>query len=332
MVTTLLSKLTECEHLSHTEASDLMHSLLSGDLSDVEIAAILTALRTKGETVEELCGLLEAMREKMLPVECQEARAVDLCGTGGDHSGSFNLSTAAALVAAAGGVTVAKHGNRAVTSQSGSADFLEALKIPFPESPVAASAQLAKHKFVFLFAPHYHPSMKIVATVRKQLRIRTVFNILGPLANPARVKRQLVGVYSPAWLDPIAETLATTGTTHALVIHGSGGLDEMCADGNTYGVELCNGEKKSITMSPDTIGVKATSRAAIIGGNATENAKRFLAVANGEESELTEWIIANSAPAFYLAEQCKTLREGSDHARETIASGKLKSLLHNLSC
>lgn len=324
----VLFKLTERTDLTADEARAVMEYVLSGHAPEVDLAALLVALRTKGESVTELCAFLSVMRAHMVPVECAAA-TIDLCGTGGDHSGSFNLSTAAALVAAAGGVPVAKHGNRAITSQSGSADFLDALGIPTSLSADAATQALRRTHFAFLFAPNFHPAMKAVAPVRRQLGIRTVFNLLGPLCNPAGVKRQLVGVYAPELLAPLAEVLLQSGAEHALLVHADG-LDEISAAGETLGIELHNGRLQTVTLTPQTFGLSAVERSEIRGGNAQENADRFRAVAQGGEAQLAEWIVVNAAPAFYLAGKAASLREGAECARAVIQSGVLVDFLTQL--
>jgi anthranilate phosphoribosyltransferase len=316
--------------LNSAQAQHVMRLLLSETASASEQAALLIAFRTKGETAAELSGFLTEMQLRMTPVACADSTAVDLCGTGGDHSESFNLSTAAALVAAAGGVTVAKHGNRAVSSLSGSADFLEALDISTQDSPEEAAQHLARAHFAFLFAPNFHPAMKAVAAVRKQLGVRTLFNLLGPLANPARVSRQLVGVFSPHWLLPIAQTLRSVGVERALVVHGDGGLDEISAAGETQMVELDSNGLRELATTPAAFGINKTPLAAIHGGTAAANATRFRALANGAEPQLAEWVIANAAPAFYLSGKARTLEEGGDQARRAIAIGALSQLLNAL--
>ena len=330
MLKSYIQKVSDREFLSREEASQAMTEMLTDDTSDVHRAAFLTALRTRGETAEELAGFLTALRSRMKRVTCQDENAVDVCGTGGDGSNSFNLSTASALVAAAGGVTVAKHGNRAISSRSGSADFLQALGVPIDGTDTQAETALADDKFAFLFAPNFHPAMKAVAPVRRALGMRTAFNLLGPLANPAGVKRQLVGVFHGQWLEPVTRTLAQTGSVHVLSVHGEGGLDEISACGNTDICEYRDGTIERKRLQPEEIGVSRSSRDAIAGGSAEENVVRFLRMANGHESELREWVVANAAPAFYLAGQAESLPEGATLARDVIVSGTLAMYLSTL--
>ncbi len=330
MLTPYIQKVSDRYSLSREEAAAAMSEMLSGDTSDVHLAAFLVALRTRGETTDELSGFLTVMRQRMTRVSCRDECALDLCGTGGDGSNSFNLSTAAALVAAAGGVTVAKHGNRAISSRSGSADLLEALGCSINGTKEQAEAELNDKRFTFLFAPNYHPAAKAVAPVRRELGMRTVFNLLGPLANPAGVRRQLVGVFHEQWVEPVACTLSQTGSTHVMAVHGDGGLDEISAEGATLVCEYRDGKAERKTVQPEDLGVTRTSRRAIAGGTAEQNAARFLRVADGEEPELREWIVANAAPAFYLSGRTTSLRSGSAMARDVITSGALKTFLPTL--
>jgi anthranilate phosphoribosyltransferase len=307
-----------------------MQVMLAGEANEIQIAALLIALRTRGEDVAELAGFLEEIRARMTRIDCKDEFAVDLCGTGGDGSGSFNLSTAAALVASAGGVTVAKHGNRAVSSQCGSADFIEALGIPILGDTTGVETLLAEQQFAFLFAPLFHPAFKSVAPVRKALGVRTVFNLLGPLANPAKVKRQMMGVFHAQWLEPMAQVLARTGSQHVLIVHGAEGIDEISANGPTMIFEYRDKEFTRYEVSPQDFGIESVNSAPLLGGTASENAARFMDVASGKESELREWIIVNAAPAFYLSGKANSLKEGADLSREVILSGRLLSFLNSL--
>ena len=330
MLIPYIQKVSDRHSLSQDEAAAAMSEMLSGETSDVHLAAFLVALRTRGETADELSGFLSMVRERMTRVDCDDECAVDLCGTGGDGSNSFNLSTAAALVVAAGGVTVAKHGNRAISSRSGSADFLQALGCKIDGTKEHAESDLKNKRFAFLFAPNFHTAAKAVAPVRRTLGMRTVFNLLGPLANPAGVRRQLVGVFHAQWVEPVAGTLSQTGSTHVMAVHGDGGLDEISADGPTLVCEYGEGKTRRKTIQPEDLGVQRTSRTAVRGGTPEENASRFLAVAEGEEPELREWIVANAAPAFYLSGRATALRRGAAMARDVITSGALQSFLPSL--
>ncbi|MBI5060620.1 anthranilate phosphoribosyltransferase [candidate division KSB1 bacterium] len=325
-----IQKLVSGSPLTYGESRSAMESMLAGDTSPVQIAAFLTALRQNGETVQELSGMLEIMRERMVVVHGYSDRAIDLCGTGGDGSGSFNLSTAAAIVAAAGGVVIAKHAGRAASSRSGSVEFAQALGLPVRDDPRDVQRLLNDHGFAMLFAGHFHAAARHVAPVRKELGIRTVFNLLGPLANPARVKRQLVGVYSEQWLTPLLDALLSTGSAHVMVVHGEGGLDELSAAGQTVIAEGTSAYRRTYTVTPSQIGVRLTSPAAIAGGTPEENAAHFLRLCEQQEPDLAEWVIANAAPAFYLSDKVATLAEGASRARSVIASGTLAAFVRRL--
>ena len=330
MLNRFIQKVSDGESLTQSEAAQAMEIMLSAGASDVQLAALLIALRTRGETSTELAGFLSMMREKMTRVNCEDESAVDLCGTGGDGSNSFNLSTAAALVAAAGGVTVAKHGNRAVSSRSGSADFLEALGIGIAATPRESETSLREQRFAFLFAPNYHAAAKAVAPVRRALGIRTIFNLLGPLANPAGVKQQQVGVFHERWLEPVARTLAQTGSRHVLIVHGEGGMDEISACGDTIICEYREGRIEKQVVTPEGIGIARSDRQSASGDTPQGNAERFRRLAAGAEPGLREWVVANAAPAFYLSGRASDLKEGAALARDVIASGELQRFMSKL--
>ncbi len=267
--------------LSHSSAAECCELMLSGHATPIEISGLLCAMHARGEHAHELAGFLSVMRKHMLRVECTDPKAIDLCGTGGDGHHSFNLSTASALLAAACGATVAKHGNRAVSSRSGSADVLEALCIPLHNNAQSAEAALATHNFAFLFAPYFHPAMKSVAAIRKELGVRTIFNLLGPLANPAGVSRQLIGVFNPKWMLPLVETLAEVGSEKVITIHSEDGLDEVTLQGATHFCMLKNGKIETGVWRADEWGLKPTPISAIAGEDAADNAARLLRFAKG---------------------------------------------------
>jgi anthranilate phosphoribosyltransferase len=303
---------------------------LQGDFASLEAGALLCALHARGETLDELSGFLDAMTERMSVVECEDSHAIDLCGTGGDGRHSFNLSTASALLAAACGARVAKHGNRAVTSRSGSADMIEALRIPIHQGAESAALALRQERFAFLFAPHFHPAMKSVAQLRKELGVRTVFNLLGPLANPARVKRQLVGVFDPKWMRPIAETLASRGSEDVMLVHGRGGYDELSASSESLLVRAKDGRIEESALTPEMLGVKPTSEESVRGGDASDNARRLLAIAHGNERELLEWVLANTSPALVIAGIERNYRDATARARSCVDSGAFLQFLQHL--
>ncbi len=316
--------------LTREDASRCCELLLSGDASHHEVGALLCALHARGESLDELVGFLAAMRAHMTPVASPVPATIDLCGTGGDGLHSFNLSSAAALLAAACGATVAKHGNRAVSSRSGSADFYEALQIPLSRTSSEAEQLLIETGFAFLFAPYFHPAMKSVAPVRKELGVRTIFNLLGPLANPARVTRQAVGVYNPRWLRPLAETLRDSGSEFVITYHGDGGVDEVTLDGYTHYCVLESGAIREGKWLAQEWGLRSYPLDSIGGGTPAENAARLLAVAQGREPELTAWIIANCAPALLLSGIAATLPNAVSIANDCIASGQFNSYLNTL--
>ncbi len=330
MLRKTIEKISDGEILSRDEARQALEYIFDEKVSHIQTSAFLVALRTRGEKSVELAGMLDAMKARMKTVACADPKAVDVCGTGGDGSGSFNISTAAGLVAAAAGVTVAKHGNRAVSSRSGSADLLVALGISI-DAPIAVLEKcLAEHKFAFLFAPMHHGAMKAVAPIRKELGMRTVFNLLGPLANPAGVKRQLVGVFHPRWLRPVIETLKAASAERALVVHSKEGWDEISAAQSTGFIELKNGKLIEDSILPEKLPFTGEKIENPIGGDAEENAKRLQALAANEETHLLPWVAVNAGAAIYLADKAASIAEGCEMATKTIRDGKLAALLDTL--
>lgn len=318
------------EILTREAARALMQQILNGELTDIHLAALLGALAARGETAVEIAGFVEAMRAAAttLPLDDAERRQlVDTCGTGGDASGSFNISTATALVAAAAGATVAKHGNRAVTSQCGSADILEALGVPVDLSPAAAAAALRKHRFAFLHAPAMHPAMKAVMPVRRAISVRTVFNILGPLTNPAGAAAQVMGVYAPHLVPLVAEAMALLGTRHAFVVHGDGGLDELSISGPSQVAEVRNGTVTLSTLAPEDAGLQRASIETLRGGNAETNAAILEAIFNGERSPRRDIVLFNAAAVLVASDLTSTFTEGVAKAAQAIDSGAVKALL-----
>jgi anthranilate phosphoribosyltransferase len=308
----------------------LIGQLMDGRLGEAEKAALLVALAAKGETAEEITGAAEAMRERVLPVPHTVAGVVDTCGTGGDGKGTFNISTAAALVAAAATVPIAKHGNRSVSSRSGSADILEALGIAPESTPEMAAKSLGEVGICFLFAPSYHPAMKEVMSVRRALGVRTIFNVLGPLTNPAGAARQLVGVYSRPLVEIIATVLRDLGAEHALVVHGSDGLDEVTTSGVTHAAEVRNGEIDSLEIRPEQLGCPEAAPGELKGGDPAENAGLLEAVFAGEEGPLADITVLNAGAAIYVGGRAASLGEGSVIAREILRSGAARRKLEEL--
>jgi anthranilate phosphoribosyltransferase len=321
MVHSLVNKLLEGNDLTQQETFYLMEQMMSGAVSHPQIAALLTALRMKGETVEELIGLVKGMRAYATPLPNPIANSVDTCGTGGDGGQTFNISTATTFVAAAAGVPVAKHGNRAVSSKSGSADVLEALGISLDLTPQEASLQLHQTGVCFLFATLYHPAMKYVMPTRKALGFRTCFNLLGPLASPASVTRQLIGVFAPKWTEKLAQVLQAIGTKHALVVSGLDGLDEITLTGPTQISELKDGKIRTYTVTPADLGFPVCSIDELAGGTAIENATIIRDIFAGERSAKRAIVEANVAAVLYLADKVPSLQAGVQLASQVIDEG-----------
>jgi anthranilate phosphoribosyltransferase len=325
-----LRRIIAGESLSRSEMRDVMGSLMDGELVEIEKAALLVALATKGETVDEIAGAAEAMRDRYVPVEHAVEGVVDTCGTGGDGKGTFNISTAAALVTAAAGVPVAKHGNRSVSSRSGSADVLEALGVVPESAPEAAAKALEELGICFMFAPVFHPAMREVMPVRKALGIRTLFNVVGPLTNPAGATRQVMGVYARPLVEVIARVLRDLGTEHALVVHGSDGLDELTTTGSSHVAEVREGEIESRDVTPQEAGLGTVAPGDLLGGDPKENARLLEAVIAGEQGSLAEITALNAGAAIYVGGRAESLRDGVQLALEVLASGAAVRTLESL--
>jgi anthranilate phosphoribosyltransferase len=330
MFKTFLEQVVGGKSLDRAEARDAMRLIMQGDVSPIQIAGFLTALRVKGETVDEIVGFVETMRSRVTPIQAETNNLLDTCGTGGDGGISFNISTAAALVAAAGGARIAKHGNRAVSSKSGSADVLEALGVTISLTPEEAIRCLNETDLCFLYAPLYHQAMKHAVEPRKQLGFRTVFNLLGPLTNPAGADRQLIGIYDPTLAVKVAEVLAETGIKRALVVAGEDGLDEISISGPTHVVEVNHGAISSYTIEPDVFGLPVHPIQRVAGGSAAVNAEIIQSVVNGEQGAYRDIVTINAAAAFYLNEQVDTIGEGVKYVREILDSGKARQKLEQL--
>ena len=326
----LLNKLIAGEDLKRNEADGLMRSIMSGELSQSRIAAILTALRIKGETVDEITGFVSAMREKAISISPTRNGCVDTCGTGGDAQQTMNISTTVAFVAAGMGIPVAKHGNRAVSSKSGSADVLEALDINIAIDPHAVGDLIDQVGIGFLFAPAHHPAMKHVAPVRHELGVRTVFNLLGPMANPAGVKRQLIGVFDPELTGVVARVLGALGSEKVCVVHGLEGTDEVSIAGKTVVSFLNNGQVRTNTFVPEEVGIERCDISEIAGGSAEENAEHILDILNGKKGPRTDAVVLNAAFVAVVADIAKDLVDGVKIARETIDSGAALDRLNAL--
>jgi anthranilate phosphoribosyltransferase len=319
--------------LSVSEAAALMRHIIAGEAAEVEVAALLGAMAGRGETAEEIAGFATAMREVavMLPLTAEErAVVVDTCGTGGDSSGSFNISTAAALVAAAAGAKVAKHGNRAITSKCGSADVLEALGIPVGLSPEQAVTMLREHGFCFLLAPSHHPGMKAVMPVRRAMGVRTVLHVLGPLLNPAGALRQVMGVYAARLVPLVAEAMTLLGVTHAMVVHGDGGMDELALSGPSLVAEVRGSDLREDVVVPEGFGLGRAGHEALVGGDAVANAKILRGVFSGERGARRDIVVLNAAAVLVTAGVASEMLDGVARASEAIDSGAVTKLVSAL--
>jgi anthranilate phosphoribosyltransferase len=325
-----LSRVVEGQDLNRQEMEGLFGRLMDGEISQVVKSALLVALRMKGESVSEIAGAAAAMRERVIPIFHSRDNVVDTCGTGGDGLGTFNISTAAALVAAAGGAVVAKHGNRSVSSRSGSADVLAALGVEIELSPELAGRALDTLGIAFLFAPRFHPAMREVMPVRRALGLRTIFNVLGPLTNPARASRQVIGVYDADLVERLARSLAELGTVHALVVHGTDGLDEITTTGSTLVGEVRDGEVRVYTVEPQHFGLRPTVLSELVGGEPEENARFMETVLAGDEGPLSEITALNAGAALYVGGVEETLEKGVERARETLSTGAARAKLEEL--
>ncbi|MBB5372802.1 anthranilate phosphoribosyltransferase [Acidocella aromatica] len=324
----VLARLGRGETLSVAEAEAAFGIIMDGQATPAQIGGLLMAMRARGETVAELTGAVTAMRARMTRIEAPEG-AIDVCGTGGDGAASLNISTAVTFVLAGCGVTVAKHGNKALSSRSGAADALVALGVNI-EAPIERlSAIMREVGCVFLFAPRHHPALRHAAPVRVELGTRTLFNLTGPLANPAGVKRQLVGVYDPAWARPVAETLRDLGSESAWVVHG-GGLDELILSTENHVVSLHHGEIKEFTVTAADAGLSPVPLEALKGGDAAENAAALRAVLHGARNGYRDTILFNAAAALIVAEHVETLPEGVARAAAAIDTGAAADVLERL--
>lgn len=328
----LLAKLTGGQHLSREAAHEAMRLMMAGEVSPVRIAAFLTALRAKGETPEELAGFVDAMRGAAVPVPGSHGELIDTCGTGGDRAGTFNISTAAAFVAAGAGLKVAKHGNRSATSKSGGADVLEALGVKIDISPGHAARCLEEAGIAFFFAPLYHPAVKHVAPVRRELPFPTVFNLLGPLCNPAHPEAQVLGVFRPDLQELVAGALARLPfPRRAFVVHGHGGLDELALSGPSRVIEVSEGAIHSLEVVPEDLGLPRASLAELAGGDATHNAGLVRSILEGRlAGPKADVVVLNAAAALVVSRKANHMREGVALARESIASGAALSKLEQL--
>jgi anthranilate phosphoribosyltransferase len=325
----LIAKAATGAALTREEAARGFDRMMSGEATPSQMGGLLMALRVRGETVEEITGAVTVMREKMLRVAAP-SDAIDVVGTGGDASGSFNISTCAAFIVAGAGVPVAKHGNRALSSRSGAADVLGALGVKIDLTPEAVGRCIADAGIGFMFAPAHHPAMKNVGPTRVELGTRTIFNLLGPLSNPAGVRRQMVGVFSRQWVEPLAQVLKNLGSEAAWVVHGSDGLDEITMAGPTHVAALDRGEVHTFTISPEDVGFAPAKPEALRGGDAEENAQALLDVLKGKKGPYRDVAILNAAAGLIVAARANDLAHGVALATKSVDSGEAEGRLDRL--
>lgn len=321
MIENAIKKVTEGTDLTFDETNQVIDEIMTGKTTPVQIASFLTALSVKKETVAEIAGAADAMRSHALRFEADEP-VLEIVGTGGDHSNSFNISTTSALVVAATGIPVAKHGNRAASSKSGAADVLESLGVKIELDPKQSEAILNQIGICFLFAQEYHKAMKYVAPIRKELGIRTLFNVLGPLANPAHATSQVLGVYDEALVEPMAKVLSQLGIKDATVIHGQDGFDEASISAPTTVMEVHNGKFTKYEITPEQFGLNRAQKADVIGGTPAENAQITLDILNGASGPKRDVILLNAALAIHTARPSISLNQAIDMAREVIDNKK----------
>jgi len=325
----ILSKVSSKDGLSDEESYFSFNYILDGKASEKQIEKFLLGLRERGEKIEEITAATKVMREKSSKVSAPD-NAIDTCGTGGSGSGKYNISTAASLVAAGAGAVIAKHGNRALSSKSGSSQVLEELGVKLDIEPKKITECIEKSNIGFMFAPNHHPAMKYVGPVRQKLKVRTIFNILGPLSNPANVKKQLIGVFDKNWLEPMAETLRNLGSHRALLVNGSDGFDELTTTGVSYVAELNNGNIKTYEISPEKLGLKLSNFDDLIGGDPEQNAKKIISLLEGEKGPYRDIVLLNSAAALYVDGKVKNLKDGISMSENSIDNGSAKIALNNL--
>jgi anthranilate phosphoribosyltransferase len=325
----LIAQVADGASLGRAQAEEAFEIIMSGEATPSQMGAFLMALRVRGETVEEITGAATVMRAKALAVKAPEG-AIDTCGTGGDASGTYNISTGAALVAAAAGVPVAKHGNRALSSRSGSADVLAALGVNIEAEMASVEKALRDANIGFLMAPRHHSAMRHVGPTRVELGTRTIFNLLGPLSNPAGTKRQLIGVFHRQWTKPLAEVLGRLGTERAWVVHGSDGLDEITTTGTTYVSELKGGTVTSFEVTPEDAGLARADPDDLKGGDAETNANAIAAMLGGEAGPYRDIVVLNAAAALVIAGKADDLNSGAGQAAKAIDSGRAKETMARL--
>jgi len=318
------------ESLSQEEMNLVTLELFRDEVSDSEIAGLLIALRSKGESAEEITGMIETLRKHALSFERKFPGVMDNCGTGGDGSQSFNVSTTSAFVLAGAGVKVAKHGNRSISSKTGSADVLEHLGVNLSIAPEFAEELISEIGLAFLYAPHVHPNMKRIMKVRRELQIPTIFNLIGPLTNPVSLEYQLVGLYERSYLPIFAEVLKRLGRKKAVVVNGAGYMDEASLQGENHISLLEDGKITSFTLTAEEVGLQSIPNSAIVGGDAKENADILLRVLQGEKGVYRDTVLLNAGLGIYAGDQANTVQQGIEKAEESIDSGRAYAILRQL--
>ena len=329
-IKTAIANLIDGHSLSRDDMQSVMQQVMTGGASDAQIAGLLVALRMKGESVDEIAAAAKVMRDLATPVHIDIPQAVDIVGTGGDGASIFNVSTASTFVAAAAGAHVAKHGNRSVSSSSGAADLLEAAGVNLALNAEQVAACIAQIGVGFMFAVNHHSAMKYAIGPRRELAVRTLFNLLGPLTNPAGVKHQLLGVYDAAWCRPMAEVLQSLGSKHALVVHSDDGLDELSIASPSKVVELKDGKIQEYTLTPEDVGITTQSLEGLAVANAQESLALIERVLGGESGPAADMVALNAGAALYAADVCDTLSAGVALAKDTIASGRALNKMRDL--
>jgi anthranilate phosphoribosyltransferase len=330
MIQSTIAQLVDRHDLTAEQARAAMEQVLSGGATPSQIAGMAIALRMKGETPEEIAGMADAMRRRVAPIRTRRSPLLDTCGTGGDNAGTFNISTTVALVTASCGVAVAKHGNRAVSSRTGSADVLESLGVRIDLTPESAARSLDLLGITFLFATNYHAALHHALAPRRELGVRTVFNVLGPLTNPAGARRQLLGVYTDSLVRTVAEVLQRLGSERAWVVHGRDGLDELSVFAPSHVAELEGDRIREFELDPKQFGLQHEDRGAIAGGNAAENAAKIRTVLGGVQGAARDVVVLNTAAALVVAGAARDLEDGIARARNAIDSGASRAKLDEL--
>jgi anthranilate phosphoribosyltransferase len=324
-----LHKIADRRDLTGEEMRGVMRIIMAGEATPSQIGAFLMGMRVKGETVGEIAAAVSILREQMVTVEAPE-HAIDIVGTGGDGLGSLNISTATAIVVAAAGVPVAKHGNKALSSRSGASQVLEALGVKLDLTPAEISGVIAEAGIGFMFAPNHHPAMRHVGPARSEVGIRTLFNLLGPQSNPAGVRRYLLGVFSQQWVEPVAAALLANRAIKAWVVHSSEGLDELSTSGPNFVAQIAKGDLRSFELDPEQVGLRLTNPKDLVGGDPAENAAAMIALFAGAQSAYRETVLLNAGAGLLVADKVGIIEDGIALAREVIDSGKARETLTRL--